>query len=103
MISVRLCRDGELFAGVEVSGHAGYAEDGSDIVCAAVTGAVRLLECVLNDAMGLGADASATGARAAVVLSAEQARRGGVQDILRGFALYMEQLAREYPENIRII
>ena len=103
MISVRLRRDDGLISGIEVSGHAGYAEDGFDIVCAAVTSAVRLVECVLNDSMGLGADASAEGARAVIALSGGQARGGGVQDILKGFALYMEQLEREYPENIRII
>ena len=103
MIGVNLRRDGDLISGVEVSGHSGYAEEGSDVVCAAVTSAVRLAECVLNDSMGLGAEASATDARAVIKLSGAQARTGGVQDILRGFALYMEQLAREYPENIRII
>ena len=36
----------------EVKGHSGYAEAGSDIVCAAVTSAVRLVECSLNDVLG---------------------------------------------------
>ena len=36
-------------------GHSGYAEEGSDIVCAAVTSAVRLCECTINDVLGLGA------------------------------------------------
>ena len=34
-------------------GHSGYAEAGEDIVCAAVTSAVRLAECAVNDVLGL--------------------------------------------------
>ena len=34
------------------SGHSGYAEAGSDIVCAAVSTAVKLAECTINDVLG---------------------------------------------------
>ena len=38
--------------GFSVSGHSGYAEAGSDIICAAVTTAVRFAECTINDVLG---------------------------------------------------
>ena len=47
--------EGGRIVSFEVKGHSGYAEAGSDIVCAAVTSAVRLVECSLNDVLGLGA------------------------------------------------
>ena len=34
------------------SGHSGYAEAGSDIVCATVSTAVKLAECTINDVLG---------------------------------------------------
>ena len=34
------------------SGHSGYAEEGSDIVCAAVSTAAKLAECTINDVLG---------------------------------------------------
>ncbi len=38
MIRARLWRNGDKrFTGFEISGHAGYADEGSDIVCAAVS------------------------------------------------------------------
>ena len=44
MIQVTIFRDseesGDVFTGVELSGHAGYAESGRDIVCAAVSALV---------------------------------------------------------------
>ncbi|MDD6263411.1 MAG: ribosomal-processing cysteine protease Prp [Clostridiales bacterium] len=47
----RVCffmRDG-LFCGMESRGHSGYAEEGSDIVCAAVSTAMSVAECYLTD------------------------------------------------------
>ena len=46
--------DGALM-GYRAEGHTGYAEAGSDIVCAAVTSAVRLAECTINDVLHGGA------------------------------------------------
>ena len=39
--------------GFTCKGHSGYAEAGSDIVCAAITSAIRMTECALNDVLGL--------------------------------------------------
>ena len=41
--------------GFDVQGHSGYAEAGADIVCAAITSAVRLVEATVNDVLGLAA------------------------------------------------
>ena len=53
MTTVAFHLDGSRIVGVEVKGHSGYADEGSDIVCAAVTSAVRLCECAINDVLGL--------------------------------------------------
>ena len=55
MTTVRFQMEGERIVGFTVQGHSGYGEAGSDIVCAAVTSAVRLTECAVNDVLGLGA------------------------------------------------
>lgn len=50
--------------GFVVEGHSGYAEEGADIVCAAVSAAVGLTECTINEVLGLhrGAQAQTSGA-----------------------------------------
>ena len=45
--------EGRRITGFTVQGHSGYASEGEDIVCAAVTSAVRLAECAVNDVLGL--------------------------------------------------
>ena len=55
MTTVTFHMEGERIVGFTVQGHSGYADEGSDIICAAVTSAVRLTECAVNDVLGLGA------------------------------------------------
>ena len=54
MTTVTFHMEGERIVGFTVQGHSGYADEGSDIICAAVTSAVRLTECAVNDVLGLG-------------------------------------------------
>ena len=49
MTTVTFQTEGSRIVGFEVKGHSGYAPEGEDIVCAAVTSAVRLTECTINE------------------------------------------------------
>ena len=53
MTTVTFHTEGSRIVSFEVQGHSGYAPEGRDIVCAAVTSAVRLAECAVNDVLGL--------------------------------------------------
>ena len=55
MTTVRFRMDGSRIIGFDAQGHSGYAQEGEDIVCAGVTSAVRLTECIVNDVLGLAA------------------------------------------------
>ena len=44
--------DKDRITGFSVSGHSGYAEAGSDIVCAAVSAVVTMAEATINDVCG---------------------------------------------------
>ena len=60
MTTVTFHSEGSRLVSFEVKGHSGYAPEGEDIVCAAVTSAVRLIECAVNDVLGLEAEAGQT-------------------------------------------
>ena len=53
MTTARFYLTGSRIDAVEVSEHAGYAEAGEDIVCAAVSANLDLTSCLLEDVMGL--------------------------------------------------
>lgn len=92
--------------GFDVNGHSGFAPEGSDIVCAAVTSAVRLTECVLNDVMGLHAHVKTQKRDAALSLRLPGAlpsvQESTAQDLLAGLMAYLSQLHCEYPNCVEV-
>ena len=48
MTTVTFHTEGSRIVSFEVQGHSGYAPEGEDIVCAAVTSAIRLVEATVN-------------------------------------------------------
>ena len=52
MTTVTFRSQGSRVIGFDVQGHSGYADAGADIVCAAITSAVRLVETTVNDVLG---------------------------------------------------
>ena len=53
MTTVTFLPEQARITGFDVQGHSGWGEAGEDIVCAAITSAVRLVDSTVNDVMGL--------------------------------------------------
>ena len=93
--------------GFDVQGHSGWGEEGSDIVCAAVTSAIRLVESTVNDVMGLCASVKVREKDATISFRLP----GGLasetefacQNLLTGLMVYLAELHDEYPENIEVM
>ena len=101
MIKIRFTHsDGNLVA-FSLSGHSGYAQQGEDIVCAAVSSAAYMTANTLTEILALQPDISLSDGKMTVELSSVEAVRA--QDILRGFSLHMEELSKQYPDNITYI
>ncbi|MFQ8600843.1 MAG: ribosomal-processing cysteine protease Prp [Oscillospiraceae bacterium] len=56
MIRAVFQKSGDWFKGFEISGHAGYAGHGRDIVCASVSSAVMLTANAVTEVAGIDAD-----------------------------------------------
>ena len=99
MIRISFYTDGELITGFECKGHSMSAESGRDIVCAAVSSACLMAANTVTEIIGLGADAAATDGylRLQIKASPESA-----QDVLSGLKLHLTELAKEYPDNIKV-
>ena len=95
----------ERITGFTVSGHSGYAEAGSDIVCAAVSTAVTMAEAVINEVCGAKAKVRVKDAEARITLTlpASCDEEESVQACLAGMMLYLCSLRDEYPDNIEVL
>ena len=84
-----------------------YAEAGADIVCAAITSAVRLVETTVNDVLGLAASVKVRESDASISLrlpgSLGQTAESTCQALLTGMMVYFAQLHDEYPEHIEVL
>ena len=96
---------GDRLTGFTVSGHSGYAQAGADIVCAAVTSAVRLTECAVNDVLGLSANVKVRESEISLKLPGGLGEQNGetCQTLLAALMVYLSQLQEEYPENILVL
>ena len=107
MTTVTFHSEGRRIVGFEVKGHSGYAPEGEDIVCAAITSAVRLTECAVNDVLGLEAPVKVREKDASITLTLPstlgQTNESTCQTILTALMVYMVQLAEENSEFISVL
>ena len=91
--------------GFSVSGHSGYAEAGSDIVCAAVSAIVTMAEATINDVCGAKAKVRVKedGARVTLTLPASCDEEETVQATLAGMMLTLCGLRDDYPDYIEVL
>ena len=88
-----------------VSGHSGYAEEGSDVVCAYVSSAMELLMTILLDSLKAKAKTKTDPgkAQAEITLSdCEENRRiaKAICAVTSGFAKQMRSFSEQYPEYV---
>ena len=97
--------EGDRITGFSISGHSGYAEAGSDIVCAAVSTAVTMAEATINDVCGAKAKVRVKGddARVTLTLPASCDEEDAVQAVLAGMMLTLCSLRDDYPDFIEVL
>ena len=98
--------DEDRITGFSVSGHSGYAEAGSDIVCAAVSAVVTMAEATLNDVCGAKARVRVReqeNARITLTLPASCDEEESVQAVLAGMMLTLCSMRDDYPDNIEVL
>ena len=97
--------EGERITGFSVSGHSGYSEAGSDIVCAAISAVVTMAEATINDVCGAKAKVRVKeeDARVTLTLPTSCDEEESVQSVLAGMMLTLISLKEDYPDYIEIL
>ena len=91
--------------GFSVSGHSGYAEAGSDIVCAAISAVVTMAEATINDVCGAKAKVRVKedDARITLTLPASCDEEESVQAVLAGMMVTLIALQEDYSDFIEVL
>ncbi|MBR5552808.1 MAG: ribosomal-processing cysteine protease Prp [Clostridia bacterium] len=106
MTSVIFSRDSFGFVGFSVSGHSGYAEEGSDIVCSAISSCCELVLNQLCDSFGYNIDVTIDPKRTYIgcdsrnVCQCKESRQI-VSGIIDGFYRTVSDISKQYPRFVK--
>ena len=97
--------ENDRITGFSVSGHSGYAEEGSDIVCAAISAVVTMAEATINDVLGAKAKVRVKDeqARITLTLPVSYDEEEAVQAVLAGMMLTLCGMRDDYPDYIEVL
>ena len=90
-------KKGELL-GFHVHGHSGYADEGEDIVCAAISSAVYLVINTVTDVLHIDADVEVDRGDSVLRISSKNAESCRV--LLQGLKLHLLNLEEQYSKFI---
>ena len=91
--------------GFSISGHSGYAEAGSDIVCAAISAVVTMAEATINDVCGAKAKVRVKDEQARITLTLPVScdEEETVQAVLAGMMITLAGMRDDYPDYIEVL
>ena len=97
--------ENDRITGFSVSGHSGYAESGSDIVCAAISAVVTMAEATINEVCGAKAKVRVKDedARITLTLPTSCDEEEAVQAVLAGMMLTLISMRDDYPDYIEVL
>ena len=100
MIQVVFTVDSGVITGFSLSGHADFSENGSDIVCAAVSSAAYMTANTITEILSLPCSQTVDEGLMVISLSKQDAEKA--QEILGGFLLHLDALSKEYSDFIQL-
>ena len=107
MTTVTFLTEESRIIGFDAIGHSGWGEAGSDIVCAGITSAIRLVDATINTVMGLCASVKVNESDGSITFrlpgGLSQTNEATCQNLLTGLMVYFAELHDEYPDNIEVM
>ena len=95
-----------VYARISTEGHSGYAEEGSDIICAAVSSATELVVNILEQFgidLSLEVDEEEPSVNIVILESDNNCKRkNDIKRVAEGYKSYVSDLADAYPEYVTI-
>ncbi len=107
MTNVSFLTEGSRIVGFTCDGHSGYAENGSDIVCASISSVVGFVECAVNTVLGLAASVKIDEKHARISLrlpgGLSEEDEATCQTLMASMMVYLSELQEEYPNYLTVM
>lgn len=100
MTTAKFLLSDDLIVSFELSGHSGYGEVGTDIVCSAVSSAVYMAANTITEILKLNPETAVRNGYLRVQMNLEDARKS--KAITDGLYLHLSELQGQYPNNLKL-
>lgn len=100
MITVIFNCCGDLVCGFKINGHSGYAEEGQDIICSAVSSASIMTANTITEVQHINAEITENDGFLSLNLSKDEAKKAEV--VLSGLKLHLTALSEQFKEYIKV-
>lgn len=93
----------EKIQAVELQGHAGYADEGEDIVCAAITSAIQMTHALLYDVKKIAVETVIENEGAHIKLILPKNKLDIGQDGMKALRIFYDELASQYSDFVSVM
>lgn len=100
MTTVTFQKQGDLLLGFTVKGHSGYAEEGEDIVCSAISSATIMAANTITDVLKI--NANVTDGDGILELRLPQNEAEKADAVMQGLLLHLNALKEQYSKYIKL-
>ncbi|MBR6533198.1 MAG: ribosomal-processing cysteine protease Prp [Clostridia bacterium] len=100
MICAEFFKSNQGYSGFRISGHSGYSEAGSDIVCAAVSSATNMTVNLVSEIFGMESDFEIMG-EGNLSFSIKNPCENS-NKVIEAFKMQLEIIFDEYPDFIKV-
>ena len=100
MTTAKFLFSGDTVVSFELSGHSGAGEEGTDIVCSAISSAVYMAANTIIEIMKLNPETVVRDGYLKIQMNSEDARKSKV--ITDGLYLHLSELQNQYPNNLKL-
>lgn len=100
MTTVTFLKQGDLLLGFTVFGHSGYAQEGEDIVCSAISSATIMTANTITDVLNINADVTEGDGILKIRIPHDDAEKANA--IMQGLLLHLNALTEQYSKYIKL-
>ena len=104
MIKVEIFRKNGSIVGYKANGHSGYSEQGSDIICSAISTSMQMTLAGIQEVLKLKPKFKLNDSFLDVDLKdISQNKFTEINILTESMALFLKELAKQYPKYIRLV
>ena len=104
MTKVEIFRKNGNIIGYKASGHSGYSEQGSDIICSAISTSLQMTLIGIQDVLKLKVDFKINDGFLDVDLkNISQTKLTQTNILTESMAIFLKELTKQYPKYIRLV